>query len=78
MKPDLLRRPDEPYGPPNLGLSCAGTPVSKKDLDIDTVHKLSPRLPPPSSFPPPSQTSGEKENKAVAMLATSQSAESNL
>lgn len=77
MKPDLLLRADEPYGPPNPGMSCAETPVSKMDLDMDTVHKLSPR-PPPSSFFPLSNFRGKKENKAVATLAASQSAESNL
>lgn len=77
MKPDLLLRADEPYGPPNPGMSCAETPVSKMDLDMDTVHKLSPR-PPPFPFSPPIKLQGEKENKAVATLAASQSAESNL
>lgn len=61
MKPDLLLRADEPYGPPNPGMSCAETPVSKMDLDMDTVHKLSPRLPLPlfSRF----QTSGGKRKQ---------------
>lgn len=59
MKPDLLLRADEPYGPPNPGMSCAETPVSKMDLDMDTVHKLSPR--PPLPLFSPFQTSGGKK-----------------
>lgn len=51
MKPDLLLRADEPYRLPNPGMSRAEAPVSKKDLDTDSLHKLSPRPPLPS---PPS------------------------
>lgn len=62
MKPDLLLRADEPYGPPNPGMSCVETPVSKKHLDMDSVHKLSPR-PPPPSFLPLSNFRGKKKTR---------------
>lgn len=42
MKPDLLARADEAYGPPNPGMRCAEALVSKKDLGMEPAHKLSP------------------------------------
>lgn len=56
MKPDLLLRADEPYGPPNPGMSCVETPVSRKDLDIHP--------PPPVLVSAPLKLQGEKENTA--------------